>query len=365
MLLTYKYRIKDASATRYLQKYARACNRVWNFCVETQKTAENKRRAGSNVFWPSNYDLHRLTSGTSKNLGLCAQTIQKVCHQFTMSRDQFRKCPKYRASKGPKKSLGWIPFTNQAVKINKSSVKYMKRSFYFWKSREIEGRLIDGVFIEDARGRWYVCFRCEVGDKQSIGSGQIGIDLGLKTLATCSDGTIIENPRHLKKYEIELAKSQRARNKPRTRAIYAKIKNSRRDFLHKESTKLVRENSLIVVGNISSSKLAQTRFAKSVYDAGWSMLRTMLEYKASRHRVEFIIADEKFTSRRCSTCQDLSGPKGIEDLGIRHWTCSGCGTSHDRDVNAAQNILDVGTGRCPPVEGILDQKVLKMTSQDL
>src|SRR5208282_4453071 len=159
---------------------------------------------------------------------------------------------------------------------------------------------------------------------------------------------------HYRKYEATLAVAQRAGLKRRVRAIHAKIANVRKDQLHKASSKIAAENSLIVVGNVSAAQLAKTRMAKSVLDASWSMLRNMLEYKASRHRARFIEVDERWTSQVCSCCGTIpdSSPKGMGALGIRHWVCSDCGCSHDRDVNAAQNILFVGAERRPPVEEI-------------
>ena len=110
------------------------------------------------------------------------------------------------------------------------------------------------------------------------------------------------------------------------------------------------ENKLIVVGNVNSPKLAKTRFAKSVLDAGWGMFRNMLRYKASRHGAEYRVVNEAFTTQTCSHCGDCSTagrPKGIAGLEIRDWKCSNCGTHHDRDRNAAQNILNLGRGVAP------------------
>ena len=127
------------------------------------------------------------------------------------------------------------------------------------------------------------------------------------------------------------------------KSLQAKIKNTRKDFLHKLSTTLADQNAIIAVGDVNSKQLAQTRMAKSVLDAGWSMFRNMLAYKARRHQATFLEVDEKFTTQTCSTCGTLpeSRPKGIAGLGIRTWQCSACGTDHDRDVNSALNILAI------------------------
>jgi IS605 OrfB family transposase len=195
-------------------------------------------------------------------------------------------------------------------------------------------------------------------------SGQniVGIDLGLKTLATLSTGTKVRNLRHVKKWARKLAAAQRAKQKRRVKVIHKKIANCRKDFLHKITTKLAARHALIVVGNVNSSKLAKTRIAKSVLDAGWSTFRSFLTYKCQDRYVE---VDERFTTVTCSQCGALSGPKGIAGLRIRLWVCSECGAHHSRDVNSARTIREVGcsgvTGRpvtmprscgsTPPVEG--------------
>lgn len=354
MFLSYKYRIKDAKREKHLNRHAWACNQVWNYCCQIQKEAESRWKAGLKVLWPSSFDLIKLCTGSAAELGLHSDTVQTICRQFATSRDAKRRCPRFRASGGPKRALGWVPVIPRAVKVDGDSVVYLKRRFRFWKSREIEGDFKSGAFVQDARGRWYVSFQCEVAEDRPTGNGSVGIDLGLKTLATCSDGTKIPVLRHYRKYETELGKAQRANNKRRVKAIHAKIANARKHHLHEQSTRIVRSNSLIVVGNVNAAGLAKTKMAKSVLDASWTAFRNMLEYKARRRQACFIEADERWSSQTCSCCGTIpaSSPKGMGALGIRHWTCSDCGSLHDRDVNAALNILRVGLERQAPVAGI-------------
>jgi putative transposase len=357
MYLTFKYRVKDATASRTLDRYAVACNQVWNFCVATQREAESRCRAGKEIRWPSAFDLMKLTSGTSKELGILADTIAEVCRQFASSRDQHRRCPGFRHSFGPKRSLGWTPFKAVALSLSEDGVTYLKRHFRLWKSREIEGIFKVGAFVQDARKRWYVTLKCEVSDDLPTGAGEVGIDLGLKTVATLSNGETVPALQHYRRYEAALATARRARRKPRVRAIHAKIANARRHHLHEQSARIARENRLIVVGDVSAAKLAKTRMAKSVLDAGWAMLKDQLRYKARRHGAVFIEADERWTTRTCSACGTIpvSSPKGMGALGMRRWTCSDCGASHDRDVNAARNILRVGLECQPPAGEIADR----------
>lgn len=354
-MLTFKFRIKDASARKALREYAVACNQVWNFCVSTQKEAERRRIAGSSCFWPSAFTLGDLCAGTSDLLGVNSASVKLVCRQFARSRDAHRKCPRYRASSGAKRALGWVPFTQTAVKVDGDTLIYRKRRLRFWKSRDLAGILKDGAFIEDARGRWYVTLRCEVAETLATGTGVVGIDLGLTTLAVLSDGSAVPALRHYRQHEAALGRAQRSRRKARVRAIHAKIANARRHHLHEASARIARENCLIVVGNVSPANLKKTTLAKAVSDAGWSAFRHMLRYKASRHGAVFIEANERWSSQTCSACGTIpaSSPKGMGALGMRRWECSDCGASHDRDVNAAKNILRVGLECQPPAEEIL------------
>ncbi len=179
----------------------------------------------------------------------------------------------------------------------------------------------------------------------------IGVDLGLKEAAVASTGERIEG-RFYRKLEDQLGMAQRAKKKVRVRAIHAKIKNQRKDLLHKFSTQLVKNNAAIFVGDVASAKLVKTKMAKSSLDAGWAMLRTMLEYKSHQAGIVFEVVNEKYTTQTCSSCGVIpaSSPKGRAGLRIREWVCCECGTAHDRDTNAAKNILAAGHRRL--AEGI-------------
>ena len=353
MFLTYKFRVKDATCSKRLLAHSRSVNVVWNYCCEIQKEAERRYRGGAKVRWPTAFDLCKLCVGVTTELNLHSDTVQSVCLQFASSRDAKRKCPRFRSSGGPRRSLGWVPFLNRSVKVNDDTVLYLKHRYRFWKSRTIPIDVFKcGVFVQDARGRWYVTFQCDVSEVLPTGRGTVGIDLGLKNTAVLSSGAVIPAQRYYQKYQSQLASQQRAKNKHRVRAIHAKIANARKHYLHGVSSRIARENALIVVGNVSSAKLSKTRLAKFVLDAGWGMLRSQLAYKARRHGARYIEADERWTSVTCSSCNARSGPKGIAGLRIRSWVCSECGCIHDRDQNAALNILRFGLECQAPVEGI-------------
>jgi IS605 OrfB family transposase len=334
MVLSYRYRVKDATSGRHLERQARAVNRVWNYCGEIQQAARRH-----NKHWPSGFDLIKLTCGSSKLLGLHSDVVQAVCKQFAIARDTHGKRPRWRG----RKSLGWIPFqAARAIRVDGDTAIFLGRRYRLWLSRPIEGQIRCGGFAQDARGRWYLNFQAEVPEDREHGTGEVGIDLGLKSLATLSTGEKIEAPRLYRKYERALAIAQRAGHKPRMRAIHAKIANCRKHFLHQLSTRLVRENRCICVGNVNSCGLARTSLAKSVLDAGWSQLRSQLHYKAIRHGAVYFEVDEQLTTQVCSACGACGGPKDREGLVVRDWICAGCGARHDRDINSAINILVSG-----------------------
>jgi IS605 OrfB family transposase len=201
-----------------------------------------------------------------------------------------------------------------------------------WDSYDLSRfELRAGNFSEDSRGRWYlnVCVpraqrAGEASNKPSLDSildrsvPSLGIDLGLSTFAAFSDEALppIEAERFYRDLQPLLARAQRARHRHRSRAIHAKIANRRKDFLHKLSTRLVKANGAVFVGNVNASALVKTRQAKSVLDAGWSAFRTMLLYKCADAGVWFAEVDEAFSTQTCSRCNSRAGPKGRKDLGI-------------------------------------------------
>jgi IS605 OrfB family transposase len=345
MILVYRYRVKSLNGL--LNAQAKAVNFVWNFCNDTQKFALKHAKQ-----WPSGFDLNMLTVGSSKELGIHSGTVNAVCEQYAKSRSQKRRpWLRYRG----KKSLGWVPLKGRDLKREGLAFRFAGNTFRVFHSRPLpEGKVKDGTgFARDARGNWFLNICIEVVDAVVRAPVRgVGIDLGLKDFAALSTGEKIGHPRHLNRLAEKLAAAQRAKKKRFATNIHARIANGRRDFLHKVSHRIVRDFDYIAVGNINAAGLAKTSMAKSVLDAGWSSFRGMLRFKAIRHGAWFQEVDERFTSQLCSACGCLPAtrPKGIADLGIREWQCSDCGALHDRDTNAALNILRVG--HHSPVVGI-------------
>jgi IS605 OrfB family transposase len=351
MLLVYRYRVKSLSGL--LNKQARAVNFVFNYCNDRQKDALRFGRK-----WLSGFDLNKLTTGSSKELSIHSGTINAVCEQYAKSRSQ-KKRP-YLRYRG-KKHLGWVPLKGRDLKETPCGFHFNGREFRVFKSRPIPtgAAIKDGSnFSRDSRGNWFlnVCIEVPDGVQRPINSG-IGVDLGLKDFAVLSNGQKIASAGLYRDAEEALAMAQRANKRRLVKAIQAGTANRRSDFLHKLSTRIVREFDLIAVGNVSAAGLARTNMAKSVLDASWSSFRNQLAYKAVKHGAWFEEVNEAFTTQTCSDCgaKPDSRPKGIAGLGIRQWVCSDCGGLHDRDVNAAKNILSKlvsGSGHRTPAEGI-------------
>ena len=334
---TVKIRIKDSSACKVLNRMARSINFVWNYCNETSYTAVK-----ANSQWLSYNDLQTLTKGANKDLELNSASVQMVCREYVTRRKQFKKRKlRWRG----KKSLGWIPFRHDCIKFKDGKINFNKSTYKVFQPERLPvGKYKSGEFCQDARKRWYICIPVECEEEELTGHGEVGIDLGLKDVATLSSGKKVSNGRYYRMMERRLGVAQKAGKKRLAKTIHAKIRNKRLDDLHKASTEIAEENKLIVVGQFGAKKLAKTRMAKSINDAGTSIFRTMLKYKASARGHRYIEVSEYLSTQICSSCGKVpaSAPKGVKDLGVREWVCSICNAVHDRDVNAAMNILRFG-----------------------
>ncbi|MES2319606.1 MAG: transposase [Pseudomonadota bacterium] len=337
MKLVYRYRVKSPDGL--LNQQAKSVNFVWKYCNDRQKDALRFNRK-----WHTGFDLIKLTTGASKELGLHSGTVNDVCQQYAKSRFQSRRpWLRYRGNK----SLGWVPLKGRELKRHGDAFRFAGNTFRVFLSRPLpDGKITDGTkFSRDRRGNWFlnICIEVEEAPVRALRHG-VGIDLGLKELATLSSGRKIEAPQFYRKEEAALARAQRAKKRRRVKAIHDKIANRRRHFLHQRTSEIIATFDHIIVGNINASGLATTSMAKSIYDVSWSTFRNQLRYKAVKHGAWYREVDERLTTQICSCCGTLpdSRPKGIADLGIRAWTCSDCGAVHDRDLNAALNILRRG-----------------------
>ena len=279
---------------------------------------------------------------------------QCLRHLDTAYRNFFRKTaryPQFRRKDGPQSA----EFTKSGFNYRDGVLKLAKMAeplTVVW-SRDLPCDPSTVTVIREADGCWYVSCRVVATVQPLAGGGEIGIDLGLKDLAVLSTGEKIANPRHLTKRQKRLARLQRrlakkqkgtknrAKAKLKVARAHAAVRHARQDFLHKLSTRLIRENQAIAVESLSvKGMLRAKRCSRSIADAGWGELVLMLTYKAAWYERRLVKIDRFFPSTKtCSECGTTGHKLTLAD---REWTCPDCGAVHDRDVNAAINIRTAG-----------------------
>lgn len=262
--------------------------------------------------------------------------------------------PAFKRKDGPQSA----EYTTSAFKWDGKALRLAKMADPLairWSRTLPKGAKLTTVTVsKDAAGRYFVSMLCDdsVSAKPQA-AGRVGIDLGLTHFAILSNGEKIAAPNTFRKNEAKLAKLQRRlakktkgsnrrrKAKLKVAKLHAKIADSRRDFLHKLSTRLINENQVIAVESLSVSNMQKNRcLSKSISDAGWSEFLRQLEYKANWYGRELVGIDKWYpSSKRCSDC-GYTMPK--MPLNVRQWTCPECGSTHDRDVNAARNVLAAG-----------------------
>jgi putative transposase len=346
-LRTLRLKVK-AESYRWLNAAAIEVNQVWNYANET--SARAARPYAGPPKWLSAYDLDKLTAGATEcfeHIG--SDTIQRVNAEFATRRKQFKRIKlRWRVSKGSKRSLGWIPFKAAQLKRKGQSLRFCGKSIRVFERLLLESKAWKcGCFAQDSLGDWWLCLPVAYPPEEAVAAKEaVGLDLGLKDTVATSDGEKLEAGHFYRRIEQQIAQAQRRGHKRQAKRLHRRAARRRKDALHKFSRKIVDSYQTIVIGDVSSLKLVKTPLAKSVLDAGWGMLKTQLHYKGEHAGRSVIIVNEKNTTRACSSCRALTGPRGLDMLAVRTWVCSACGGMHDRDVNAARNILFAG--RCSP-----------------
>ncbi|MGW5237255.1 RNA-guided endonuclease InsQ/TnpB family protein, partial [Streptomyces nodosus] len=322
--------------------------------------------------WKKAEELAFLTEVSSVPLQQALRHLQTAFANF------FAKRAKYPRFKSKKKSRASAEYTRSGFKWRDGRLTLAKMSAPLdirWSRPLPEGAAPTTVTVScDSAGRWFVSLLCE----DTIASAPattaaVGIDAGITSLVALSTGEKVANPRHERRDRTRLAKAQRElsrkakgsanREKARRKVarVHARIADRRRDFLHKLSTRLVRENQTVVIEDLTVRNLLKNgKLARAISDTSWTELRTMLEYKCAWYGRELVVIDRWFpSSKLCGNCGTVAAKM---PLNVREWTCD-CGTTHDRDVNAARNILAAGLAAAACGDGVRPQRESSRTGR--
>ena len=246
---------------------------------------------------------------------------------------------------------GNITVNHEKGKIKLPKLKEVKARLH----RNYSGQIKSAIVSQMPSGKYYVSILVETEHKELVHTtGSIGIDLGIKDLCITSDGKIYENQKIIRKYEKQLVKLQRQlshkekrsknyyKTKKKIALCHEKIKNTRKDYLHKVSHEIISENQVIISENLQIKNMVKNHhLARSIIDVSWYELTRQLGYKAKWNGRKYIKIDTFYASSQiCSACGYQNSD--TKDLSVRTWICPKCGAKHDRDINAAKNILAEG-----------------------
>ena len=357
----YKYRFYPTSEQAAgLSRTFGCIRKVWNLALEARMAAWHQRHERvtylqSSVLltgWKRSDDFAYLNQVSSVPL---QQALRHLQSAFARFRDSQARYPKFKSRK---KSRAAAEYTRSAFRYRDGQPHLAKMTgplAVVWSRALPDGAEPSTVTVSrDRAGRWFVSLLCQCAvEPHPASDSVVGGDAGITSLLTLSTGEKIANPRHERRDRARLALAQRRlartqkgsanRDKARLKVarIHARITDHRKDFLHKLTTRLVRDNQAVVIEDLSVKNMVRNHhLARAISDAAWWQLRAMLAYKCQWYGRDLVVISRWYpSSKTCSACGRTAA--GLP-LGVREWECGHCGTRHDRDINAAVNIRAAG-----------------------